>query len=212
MTFGYANDGNSNATVSCNVPSNVVDGNLMIAFAVCGAQDNPASISIPAGWNSIITATAVNGAYFRPYALSWRVANSEPASYAWTVTASGIDDAVSIIRVTGANAASPISGTPVTAHDYGTVPTSPSVTTAHANALALFGFCVSNGWSLNAADAGYPSGTSGVFARWSRQSSAGVCFALATLAVSSAGATGTKTWSALSGAAEIDEFSFAVRP
>jgi hypothetical protein len=212
MTFGYNNDGNTNATVSCNVPSNVVNGNLMLAFALSGAPDNPASITNPAGWTSIILETGVDGLYFRPYSLSYRVANSEPSSYSWTVTSGATDDAVAIIRVTGANTSSPISGTPVVDHHLTTTPTSPSVTTAHADALAVFGFCVNGGWSLNAEDAGYPSGTSGVFARRSRQHSSGVVFALATQVIASAGATGSKAWGALTESTESDEFSFAIRP
>lgn len=211
MTFGYVTDNGLNTSISCSVPSNVVNGDLMIAFAVCGSLGNPSSISIPAGWTSIILETGVNGQWFMPFALSWRVASSEPASHDWTITAGDRDDAVAIVRVVGANTSSPISGTPAVAHDYGLTPVSPSVTTAHENALAVFGFCVKNGWMLNAQDAGYPSGCTGVFARYSRQSSNGVCFALTSLGISTSGATGSKTWSALSGSAEIDEFSFAIR-
>lgn len=212
MTFAYVSDFNTNTTISGNVPANVVNGDLMLAFALSGAPDNPASITNPAGWTSIILETGVNGLYFRPYSLSYRVANSEPSSYSWTVTSGTTDDAVAIIRVTGANTSSPISGTPVVDHHLTTTPTSPSVTTAHANALGVFGFCVHNGWSLNAQDAGYPSGTSGVFARWSQQHSIGVVFALATQAITSAGATGSKVWGALTASTESDEFSFAIRP
>lgn len=213
MTFAYVSDFNTNTTISGNVPANVVNGDLMLAFALSGAfPDNPASITNPAGWTSIILETGVDGLYFRPYSLSYRVANSEPSSYSWTVTSGATDDAVAIIRVTGANTSSPISGTPVVDHHLTTTPTSPSVTTAHANALGVFGFCVHDGWSLNAQDAGYPSGTSGVFARWSRQHSSGVVFALATQAITSAGATGSKVWGALTGSTESDEFSFSIRP
>jgi hypothetical protein len=212
ITFAYVSDSGTNTTISGNVPANVVDGNLMLAFALSGAPDNPASITNPAGWTSIILETGVDGLYFRPYSLSYRVANSEPSSYSWTVTSGATDDAVAIIRVTGANTSSPISGTPVVDHHLTTTPTSPSVTTAHANALGVFGFCVHDGWSLNAEDAGYPSGTSGVFARRSRQYSGGVVFALATQAITSAGATGSKVWGALTESTESDEFSFAIRP
>ena len=213
ITFAYVSDSGTNTTISGNVPANVVDGNLMLAFALSGAfPDNPASITNPAGWTSIILETGVNGLYFRPYSLSYRVANSEPSSYSWTVTSGTTDDAVAIIRVTGANTSSPISGTPVVDHHLTTTPTSPSVTTAHADALAVFGFCVNGGWSLNAEDAGYPSGTSGVFARRSRQHSSGVVFALATQVIASAGATGSKAWGALTESTESDEFSFAIRP
>lgn len=211
MTLGYVTDSSTNTTIACSVPSNVVNGDLMIAFAVCGSSGNPSSISIPAGWTSIITETGVNGLYFMPFALSCRVASSEPSSYDWTLTGDAMDDAVSIIRVTGANTGSPISGTPVSDHIYSASPISPSVTTAHANSLAVFGFCVKSGWMLNAQDTGYPSGCAGVFARYSRQSSNGVCFALASLGVSASGATGAKTWSDLSGDAETDTFSFAIR-
>jgi hypothetical protein len=212
ITFAYVSDSGTNTTISGNVPANVVDGNLMLAFALSGAPDNPASITNPAGWTSIILETGVDGLYFRPYSLSYRVANSEPSSYSWTVTSGATDDAVAIIRVTGANTSSPISGTPVVDHHLTTTPTSPSVTTAHANALGVFGFCVHDGWSLNAQDAGYPSGTSGVFARRSRQYSGGVVFALATQVIASAGATGSKVWGALTESTESDELSFAIRP
>ena len=212
ITFSYVSDFNTNTTISGNVPANVVNGDLMLAFALSGAPDNPASITNPAGWTSIILETGVDGRYFRPYSLSYRVANSEPSSYSWTVTSGTTDDAVAIIRVTGANTSSPISGTPVVDHHLTTTPTSPSVTTAHANALGVFGFCVHDGWSLNAQDAGYPSGTSGVFARRSQQHSIGVVFALATQAITSAGATGSKVWGALTESTESDEFSFAIRP
>lgn len=212
ITFSYVSDFNTNTTISGNVPANVVNGDLMLAFALSGAPDNPASITNPAGWESIILETGVDGRYFRPYSLSYRVANSEPSSYSWTVTSGTTDDAVAIIRVTGANTSSPISGTPVVDHHLTTTPTSPSVTTAHANALGVFGFCVHDGWSLNAEDAGYPSGTSGVFARRSQQHSIGVVFALATQAITSAGATGSKVWGALTESTESDEFSFAIRP
>ena len=99
MTFGYVTDLGLNASISCSVPSNVLNGDLMIAFAVGGTTANPSSISIPAGWTSVILETGVNGQYFMPFSLSWRVASSEPSDYSWTLTAGTVDDAVSILSL-----------------------------------------------------------------------------------------------------------------
>lgn len=214
FTIAYVTDGSSNTTIVGNVPTNAVNGDLLIAIAGAQAGTNPATITPPAGWTTILTNSAENGQWTKPFHISYRIASSEPANYTWTLTSDGLDDFVAIHRVTGAYTSSPVSGTP--AWDYMDASADafgPSITTAHANALAVFGFVVGNGYELAAADSNYPSGTTGLYARASRASSGGICHGLATLLVASAGATGVKTFTDCIGTTGYSAgFSFALRP
>lgn len=214
ITFAYVSDGSSNTTISCNVPANIVDGDLMIAIVGSYCDANPATITPPSGWPTILDHSNLNGRWTKPFHIAYRVANSEPSSYEWTLTAASQDDFATIHRVTGVYTASPISGTPVAEYEeedddiY-----APSIITLHNNALAVFGFVSGNGHELATPDANYPAGTTGIYVRRSRANSAGINHGLASLLVPSAGATGIKTFTDCVGSRGYSAgFSFALRP
>jgi hypothetical protein len=71
--------GASSTNFVMNVPSGVVDGDLMVAHV---RQQSGFTISPPAGWNTGVLGGTNSGMY-------WRLASSEPASYTWTSTGTG---------------------------------------------------------------------------------------------------------------------------
>lgn len=71
-----SNAGGASPT-TCNVPSGTVNGDVMIAIAMCGGV---VTITPPAGWTQLDVNFAQG-----PSSGSWyRIASSEPASYSWT--------------------------------------------------------------------------------------------------------------------------------
>lgn len=69
----------------CNVPAGVQNGDFLVGF-VYKAQDSVHTLTAPGGWTNwtAVNLTEINSSVWH------RVANSEPANYTWTVSATGI--------------------------------------------------------------------------------------------------------------------------
>lgn len=132
---------NSNAAASVagnlvvNVPSGVQDGDLLIA-CVYKALDSVHTLTAPAGWTQIGTAEEapanINASMWR------RVASSEPASYTWNISSTGIWG-VAQVAFRGVDTTSPIH-TSASTSGAATDPYScPNLTTSAATYVVSFG-------------------------------------------------------------------------
>lgn len=104
--FQTETHGNINgATLTLNVPSGTVNGDLLIACLNCRGD---LTITDPAGWTVIATTasgTATTDVRFRTY---WRQASSEPASYNFVTTGGAISKSGFIWRINAADTVTPI--------------------------------------------------------------------------------------------------------
>jgi hypothetical protein len=112
------------STVTVDVPSGVGNGDLLLAW-IAPAGSNAVINSVPSGWTQIDATTARGTAYFR-------IADSDPSSYQWGLSASveavammaawsGVDPADPVLAFrrsshgssTSHTAESPVSGPPI---------------------------------------------------------------------------------------------------
>lgn len=101
----------NSATTVCNVPTGVVNGNVMLAVVT-----NPggSSLSAPAGWTPLMETNAwvnqgIAGTYTDGVTRVWyRVASSEPANYTFTSTLSNHGAPVIIVAYSGTRTTSPV--------------------------------------------------------------------------------------------------------
>jgi len=195
ITRTTVTDGTSNTTLTINVPSNVVNGNLMIAVLHCNAALNPNSITPPEGWTQIVSNFSANGNFAVHTWIGWRIASSEPSSYAWTIGGDGRDDHGWMFRVTGHDATTPIDVAGTFTSDTVLAPVCPSITTATANALAVWVCAGKNGTNAAADNTSVkPTAATQVLFKKSRTNSNGVASGVAYELRASTGATGTRTW------------------
>ena len=138
-----ATSSNAGSTAfAVTAPTGTTNGDLLIAVS---ASDwgNFSENGLPAGFTPLTTAQYDGGFNAVHLAVGYRVASSEPASYAFPVGGSS-DTVGSIIRVVGAEPATTIVQAAPTAFVSGTgAVTSPSITPAGTNDL-LLGFAVSD--------------------------------------------------------------------
>lgn len=214
FTRTTVSDGSSNTTITVNVPTNVVNDDLMIAVIHCNNPANPGSITPPSGWTQIASNWGGNGGFLVATWIGWRKAASEPASYAWTFTAAGQDDEGWIFRVTGADTTTPVDVAGTFTSDTVLNPVAPSITTASANALAVWVCGGKNGSNLAADDTSVkPSAATQIVFKKSRTNSAGVGSCIAYELRASTGATGTRTFTGMypTSAAYSSAFGFAIK-
>lgn len=149
MTAPAAQTGAGNVTtatqqaatsVTANKPSNVADGDLLVAgFYHRNARADTSSITVPSGWSPLGTVNVVDetfGMYCKPIP----TAASEPATnYTWSVTTGGAGRTMlAICRVTGANLNAPQDAAGAQAsHSGATSITDPAVTAVSDQALLL---------------------------------------------------------------------------
>ena len=147
----------SGTSVAVNVPSGVVNGDLLIAEI--GAVNQTAAFPTETGWTLALAVDGTNGPNY--LGIFYRYASSEPASYTFTGGTGTTYIEGYIIRVTGAVT----SGNPFDALGAGnsisttTLSTASSITTATANDL-LFQFSATTDGSV--AVSSYQSGYTGV--------------------------------------------------
>lgn len=165
-------------------PTGTVDGDLLLFF---GSADNPAQFnSEPSGLTTIYNNTAGSKA-----ARAWyKAASSEPADYTF-----GLDVAQQIvlgaIRISGHDAADPID---VSGHEQeesaDSTPEFTGLTLTNSDTLCVWAYH-DNLAGIDGSDTGYPSGTTGLFAR---QAGTEALLALCHETVASSGATGQRVW------------------
>lgn len=186
-------DGSSNTSITGAKPSNVVSGDLMLAFLGCHSSLNPGSVTPPAGWTALQNSFGGSGSFRIHTWMGYKVAGgSEPADYTWTIGADGKDDTLIIQRVTGFDSGGPIIASAIDFDELSATPASPSVTATDNQTLlaSVFG---KNGSVFTGASA--PTGMTTIELGASRANSSGINRGLAYQQVSS-GATGAKTWPA----------------
>lgn len=86
--------------LTINVPSNVVDGDLMWANV---AENNNDFQTPPTGWTELVDVDPGNATMWAGY----RIADTEPSSYDWTGAGAGRKAGL-IARITGHNSSDPI--------------------------------------------------------------------------------------------------------
>lgn len=202
-----------NTVITCARPSNVAEGEHMLAIMSNLDIINPSPIPTPpSGWTQLYTNHGLDHFRRRISVYVKQATGSEPADYTWTIGDDPRDDDIQIFRVTGANASTFLDASPV-ANDAGTQTiTNLGITTTTADALVLY-VMAANGSALAAEDANYPTGTTGVFLKRSRNHSYGIAYGLATEVVASPGTTGSKLWTgALSASGQTGAVTLAIRP
>lgn len=167
------------AALVLTVPAGVANGDALYAAV---SYEDGAVVTDPAGWT--LVGEAVNNANDRTRLLR-RIAASEPASYTWSF--SGLNHVGgAMVAYSGVDATTP-EDTPAAAQVGNSVtPTSPTRTTATANALLLSVFG-SAGWTGTSSTG--PAGMS-VRATFGTNNT----FGFADQPIASPGATGVRTW------------------
>jgi hypothetical protein len=129
-----AQNGNGSTSVTINVPSGVVAGDVMLAAV---DAEGSGSFTVPSGWSStgLFDGTSFighSGVYFHV------AGASEPASYTWTLgtTRKAIGRITSYV---GVDNASPIQTSANGGASTGTSATAPSITTSVANEMVVAG-------------------------------------------------------------------------
>jgi hypothetical protein len=207
-------DSSSNTTITVNVPTNVVNDDLMIAVIHCNNPANPGSITPPSGWTQIASNWGGNGDFLVATWIGWRKAASEPASYAWTFTAATQDDQGWIFRVTGADTTSPVDVAGSISGDSILSPVASAITTVSANALAVWVCGGKNGSNLAADDTSVkPSAATQIVFKKSRAFSTAVGSCIAYELRAAAGSTGTRTFTGMypTTAAYSSALGFAIK-
>lgn len=200
-TRGFNTNGSAeDVQVTVARPTSVVPGNLMSAFlSTAETGINPWEVTAPSGWTHVASNHGQNSAWWMAGGCWWKIAGeAEPGSYTWTMSPGGADKSVTIVRVTGHAATAPVSVGDYFYADNTPSPVCRGLTVPTAGSLVLWYAAGSSGWSLSTEDIGpYPTGTTGIFARWVRQYSGAHVHALAYEVRPDAGATGDRMFESL---------------
>jgi len=89
-----SNNGTGGASVTMDVPAGVVDEDVMLMSITARGGTNT-TITTPAGWDLL---NAVTSTTVLKQAIYWRVASSEPASYAVTLTSSLASGCIMVVK------------------------------------------------------------------------------------------------------------------
>ena len=174
-------------TLTLPKPAGTASGDLLLAFAANMNGQNR-NMAAPAGWTAVPNTEVFNGTGVRTHAWYRFAGPSEPSSFGFTMTGgSGYDMSGGIAAITGVATAGPINASAAQQNGAAsTFITAPSVTTTVANTLLIFG------GACNVAITYTPP--VGMIERWDIASSGSfkVATELATQALPSAGATGTR--------------------
>lgn len=180
-------------------PSALASGDLLVAIISQQTGINPYhDITPPAGFVEVISGEGVSAQYSSGYWVAYKAAGgSEPGTYAFTYPSLDADTILTLIRVSGANNGGTIlDGTPARADADATLsPVCTSLDMTVADTVA-FWVVVSTAYTvITAADTGpFPSGTTGLMSRKTRDHSNAANLGIAFQAISATGATGTRTW------------------
>jgi hypothetical protein len=187
----------SGTTVTCNVPSGVTAGELLVAAI---AHSSSATVPTPSGWTAAGSSpmTNINVAMF------YRIAASEPASYTFTGLASGRITA-HMVRVSGASTTQPDVAA-VTGTTTGTAAIAlASQTTTLAGALLIGGLTTDSAATDNVTP---PSEQTPLVS----STGTGRRLNIAVESRPTAGAVGTRSWSQGTAALNTSAMQIAIRP
>ncbi|MBT2533489.1 PKD domain-containing protein [Arthrobacter sp. ISL-48] len=171
-----------------SAPSGTTAGDVLIASIT--ADLNPSMASVPAGWTPIVNALSINSSSTsgaRAFVYYHVVGESDPLTYTWSLS-SAAKWGGGITGYRGVNNTTPLDTSVATVVDTSysaTAITAPSITTASNGAMLIGGA---------ACDCAAPvvSPPGGWTERW--EAAAGQIAELADQAQTTAGATGTATW------------------
>jgi hypothetical protein len=175
------------ADLVVNCPTGVVAGDVLIAWE---SVYNSTSYQTPSGWTRLFHGGGASGSYAYS-ACYYKVAgSSEPATYTFSTSNSGIAKTITLTAWTGVDNTNPIN-----IYDTGTTnKVSPTITTTIDNCivLTLVGSGTRSGTTYTA-----PGGTTGDSALLANNGAfSSNQSGVAHFTQASAGATGTKTWTA----------------
>lgn len=207
------NTGANNTTIDASVPSNVQAGDLMLAV-LSTASGESISLTIPSGWTEIANNYLGDGDFTGQTWVGWKIANTaEPSTYTWTANTANIrDDQSFIFRILGHDGrTNPIDVIGTFGSASSTIVTSPSITTTKNDSMAVWILTPKRGDYLIAEDTNYPTNTTGILLKRSRDSSFGITTGVAYEYRKFAGATGSRTWSVLNTSAYQDAIGFAIK-
>jgi len=192
--------------VSISAPAGTAAGDVLVAAIT--ADTNPGMASVPAGWTAMVNGLSINSTSTsgaRAYVYYHVVGASDPASYAWTLSAAAKWGG-GITGYRGVNNTTPLDAPVVTALDgsyNATSITAPSTTTASNGAMVIGGVgCDCAAPMVSAPPSGWTQ-------RW--QAAGGQIAELAGKVQATAGATGTATWT-LSAARAVVAWQAALKP
>jgi len=192
--------------VAISAPAGTAAGDVLVAAIT--ADTNPGMASIPAGWTAMVNGLSINSSSTsgaRVYVYYHVVGASDPASYAWTLSAAAKWGG-GITGYRGVNNTTPLDAPVVTALDASynaTSITAPSTTTASNGAMVIGGVgCDCAAPMVSAPPTGWTQ-------RW--QAAGGQIAELADKVQATAGATGTATWT-LSAARAVAAWQAALKP
>ena len=127
----------SSTSTVINVPSGVQDGDFLVLVAVTWTSSG--GFTLPAGFTQLYD-QALSAASTHQFALGWRVASSEPASYTVT-SASNAWPSVIMHAVRGGAAISPVLGNALaTQAAYNTALPPPSYSEQQSTSLLIYGY------------------------------------------------------------------------
>lgn len=128
----FSSDADTETNLSVPLPAGTVDGDLLVATHVLSSKIPP----LMSGWTSI--QTGIVNSSTRNYRVQYKIANSEPASYGTGETS--VTQAIGfIVRVSGANALSPIAASAFNSSALASSSPFPSITPGVSNCLLLNG-------------------------------------------------------------------------
>jgi PKD repeat protein len=192
--------------ISISAPAGTAAGDVLVAAIT--ADTNPGMASVPAGWTAMVNGLSINSTSTsgaRVYVYYHVVGASDPASYAWTLSAAAKWGG-GITGYRGVNNTTPLDAPVVTALDASynaTSITAPSTTTASNGAMVI------GGVGCDCASPMVSAPPSGWTQRW--QAAGGQIAELADKVQPTAGATGTATWT-LSAARAVAAWQAALKP
>ena len=194
---------NATANTSVSVPGGTTNGDVMLM--VINSKDNAAQAT-PTGWTRV--GTQLNNTTALTTNIFYRVASSEPASYAPTTT--GVSHCLSISSFSGVDTTSPINASSQRANPSSTTITADAITPSVAGTEVVF----ISGYGNDETHSGY-SGTNPTFAeRLDAKTAAGTdnAIALASGAKTDTTSTGNRTANATSPAAANNGYLIALAP
>lgn len=192
--------------VSISAPAGTAAGDVLVAAIT--ADTNPSMASVPAGWTAMVNGLSINSTSTsgaRVYVYYHVVGSSDPASYAWTLSAAAKWGG-GITGYRGVNNTTPLDAQVVTAVDASYTATSitaPSTTTATNGARVI------GGVGCDCASPMVSAPPSGWTQQW--QAAGGQIAELADKVQATAGATGTATWT-LSAQRAVAAWQAALKP
>ena len=194
------------STLSINVPTGTVAGDVMIA--AIATTPSTVTITAPAGW-TLIQAVTQTTATSNRVSTYYRVATAtEPASYTWTLSTAHTGASGGIVSYSGVDNTTPINVSAGAATASALTHTAPSITTTVANGMlvTVHEYASARSWTP-------PAGmTERVDIASRAASTAGVTLEMNELLLGAAGATGAMTATASTSADTGATVSIALKP